>query len=295
MDVEDKAIPPADDDSVVVIPGDEASADTDNPSDDTGTGDATGESGDADDESVVVSIGDETITPPDEDIAGAPAWVKEVRKANKEKDRKIRELEAKLAASQPSAPSAEVLPPKPKLDDFDFDPDAYEAAMGKWLDKKLEHDKKVEQDRMRQEAANKAWQDRLAAYETAKRALKVPDHDVAEDVVRAKFSPTQQGIMVQGLDNPALVVYALGKNAKKADELAAITDPVRFAVAVAKLETQLKVTPRKAPPVPPRVAAGAAPLSGTVDSTLERLRAEAEKTGDYTKVTQYKKSKAARD
>jgi len=31
--------------------------------------------------------------------------------------------------------------------------------------------------------------------------------------------------------------------------------------------------------------------SGTVDSNLERLRAQAEKSGDYSKVTAYKRSK----
>ena len=86
-------------------------------------------------------------------------------------------------------------------------------------------------------------------------------------------------------------VYALGKNPKKLAELASIKDPVRFAVAVAKLETQLKVSTRKPPPPPPKITSGSAPVSGSVDSTLERLRAEAERTGDYTKVIQYKRSK----
>jgi len=36
---------------------------------------------------------------------------------------------------------------------------------------------------------------------------------------------------------------------------------------------------------------GKAPKSGAVDSNLERLRAEAERTGDYTKVIAYKNQK----
>ena len=96
--------------------------------------------------------------------------------------------------------------------------------------------------------------------------------------------------MVQGAKNPALVVYAIGKNPAKAKELAAITDPVKFAFAVANLEAQLKVTPRKSKPEPERVPGGASrPLSGTVDSHLERLYDEARRTGDYTKVTDYKR------
>jgi hypothetical protein len=90
------------------------------------------------------------------------------------------------------------------------------------------------------------------------------------------------------------VVYALGKNPKRAKELAAITDPVRFATAAGKLEAQLKVTNRPKPPAPPRVVTGSAPISGSVDSNLERLRAEAEKTGDMTKVLRYKQQLRAK-
>ena len=101
----------------------------------------------------------------------------------------------------------------------------------------------------------------------------------------------QQGMIVQGAENPALLVYALGKNPKKAKELASITDPVKFAFAVAKLETNLKVTKRKASSRPESKINGTGRPSGSVDNTLDRLRAEAEKTGNYTKVSQYKKQK----
>jgi hypothetical protein len=106
---------------------------------------------------------------------------------------------------------------------------------------------------------------------------------------------TQQGVVLQGATNPALVVYALGKNPKRAKELAAITDPVRFAFAVAQLEMQLKVTPRTKPPAPERsLPAGTAPVSGGSDTTLERLREEASRTGDMTKVVAYKRQLAAK-
>ena len=99
--------------------------------------------------------------------------------------------------------------------------------------------------------------------------------------------------MLQGADNPALVVYALGKNPKKAQELASIKDPVKFAFAVAKLEKDLKVTNRRAAPPPERVVSGTGRVSGAVDSTLERLREEASKSGDMTKVLAYKLKKRA--
>ena len=121
--------------------------------------------------------------------------------------------------------------------------------------------------------------------------MKVRDYDFAEDVVQDTLSVMQQGMIVQGAENPALLVYALGKNPKKAKELASITDPVKFAFAVAKLETNLKVTSRKASAKPEKKISGTGRPSGSVDNTLDRLRADAEKTGDYSKVFQYKKQK----
>ena len=94
--------------------------------------------------------------------------------------------------------------------------------------------------------------------------------------------------------DPVLVVYALGKNPKKAAELSEIKDPVKFAFAVAKLETQLKVSSRKAATKPEKTVNGSARVSGSVDSTLERLRAEASRTGDFSKLTAYKRKLKAK-
>jgi hypothetical protein len=88
------------------------------------------------------------------------------------------------------------------------------------------------------------------------------------------------------------VVYALGRDAARLKDLAAITDPIMFAAAISKLEGKLKVTTRNAPPPPEKKVTGSAPISGTVDSNLDRLRDEAAKTGDYTKVLAYKRQKA---
>jgi hypothetical protein len=62
----------------------------------------------------------------------------------------------------------------------------------------------------------KAWQAKLDGYGKAKAELRVKDFEDAEAVAQELFNVTQQGVMLQGADNPALVVYALGKNPKKA-------------------------------------------------------------------------------
>jgi len=63
---------------------------------------------------VVVSIGEEA--PPAEEEQRAPEWVRELRKANREKERRIRELEAKLQTTAQTENKPVALGPKPKLD-----------------------------------------------------------------------------------------------------------------------------------------------------------------------------------
>ena len=239
----------------------------------------------AEPDEVVVTIGDET---PAEEPERAPEWVRELRKSHRELQRKVREYEEQSA--RVTAPAAvPTLGAKPKLEDHDYDTDKYETALEAWYRQKDTVEAARRQAEAQVEAQRKAWQDKLDGYAKAKADLRVKDYEDAEATVQESLNTVQQGVLLQGADNPALVVYALGKNPKKAKELASITDPVKFAFAVAKMEAQLKVNPAKRPPAPERAITGSsAPISGTVDSTLDRLRAEAEKTGDMTKVIRYR-------
>ena len=241
-------------------------------------------------EEVVVSIGEEA--PPPEEHTQAPEWVRELRKTNRELQRQNRELQGKLQAAPPETKPV-VIGNKPKLEDHDYDADKYEEALTSWFDRKRQAD----ESNARQEAEvvnqQKAWQSKLDGYGKAKAELRVKDFEDAEEAFQQVSSITQQGVVLQGADNPALVIYALGKNPKKAKELCDIKDPVKFAFAVAKLEKELKVTNRKQVPAPERVVTGTGRSSGAVDSTLERLREEAARTGNMSKVVAYKRQKKA--
>jgi hypothetical protein len=242
-----------------------------------------------DDEDVVISIGEES--PPQEEETRAPEWVRELRKSNREKERKIRELEAQLNAA-PTETKPVALGKKPTLEDCDYDSEDYESKLAAWYDHKRDYDAAQANAQAQRDAEAKSWQDKLDSYAKARASLKVRDYDDAEAVALDTFNVTQQGIVIQGSENPALIIYALGKNSTKAKELASINDPVKFAFAVAKLETQLKVTNRKAATTPERtISSGGGRISGSVDSHLDRLREEALKTGDMSKVMAYKRSK----
>ena len=278
----------------IQVDGDENSVSNDaNTSTNEAAPEAAAEPAVVDDAEDIVTIGD---SPPpakdeaeDEEIAKAPAWVKQLRAENKEKVKRIRELEAKLQASQAPAPVAKlVLPKKPTQDDYDFDVDRFEVALLDWHEKKRKHDAAEAEAIAEAEAAKKQAQDKLAAYKANGAALKVDDFAGAESVVVKALSIEQQNILLAGTDNPHLVVYALGTSPEKAKELASIKDPARFAVAIGKLEAQIKVAKRtsSAPP-PERKAVGGSSLSD--DARLEALRKKAAETNDYTEVRKYKR------
>jgi len=240
---------------------------------------------------VVVTIGEEEPQAQEEQTH-APEWVRELRKTNRELQRQNRELQGRLQAAPPEIKPV-VIGNKPKLQDHDYDSDKYEEALSSWFERKRKNDDVNAQQDAEVQNQNRAWQSKLDSYTKAKAELRVKDFEDAEAVAQELFSVTQQGVMLQGADNPALVIYALGRNPKKAKELAEIKDPVKFAFAVAKLEKDMKVTNRKQAPAPERVVTGTGRSSGAVDSQLERLREEAARTGNMTKVIAYKRQKKA--
>lgn len=237
---------------------------------------------------VVVTIGEES---PASEEEPAPEWVRELRRKNREDQRTIRELQQQLKGQ--SQPEKVFLGQKPTLEACDYDAERFETELESWHARKREQEAEADKKRTAQEAEKAAWQAKLDGYGKAKADLKVKDYEDAEATALEALSTVQQGIILSGSETPALVVYALGKNPAKAKELASISDPVKFAFAIAKLESQLKVSPRKDVP-PPEKVVSVSGRAAPVDSTLARLEAEAEKSGDRTKIFQYKQQLRAK-
>lgn len=262
--------------------------------DDAGIGTDAGGAADAGAEEldeVVITIDGVAPDPEDIDDTGTETpTFRELRKHTREQARKIRELENKLKtpAAEPAEKPAAALGEKPTLADHDYDTDAYESALAKWFDDKRAADAAAAEAAKAKEAEAAAWTAKLNHYATRKAALRAADFEDAEAEVNETLTQTQRGLIVHVAADPAVVIYALGKNKGKAKELASITDPALFAAAIGALETKMTVTNRKAAPPPERQVQGTA-RAGAVDSTLERLMAEADKTGDRTKVVAYRK------
>lgn len=256
--------------------------------------DSSGEQGE-DEGELVVSFGEESPPQEEEVPADAPAWVKDLRKSSREKDKQLRDKERELRelkqlVEAAKAPKQEPELKKPTMESVDYDEAEYERQFDAYTRQKAEVDAKQREKDAAEKAEKDAWAAKVEAYQTAKAALKVKDYDDAEAEATSTLSQIQQSIIVTGADNAALLVYALGKNPAKAKELASIKDPVKFAFAVAKLETQLKATPRKAPPAAESTVRGSGSISSTSsNSELARLEAAAEKTGDRTAVIAFKR------
>lgn len=212
--------------------------------------------------------------------------VRRLRSEIRKRDERLSQLEK----AQP-APAAIEVGPKPTLESCDYDGDKFESELLAWQERTRKAEEAKTQAQKANQAEQERFQQRLDAYQAGKDTLKAKDFDVAEAAVMAGLSPIQQAVALKAAGEPAKLVYALGRYPQKLAELAALKDPIEFAVAVTKLEGQLKVTQRgRTPPEPDTAPRGSAPLSGNrPDPVLDKLEREAARTGDRTKVVQYKR------
>lgn len=266
------------------------------PPDDPDAGAATGEDpangAAAQEEGATLSIGDTSINPHDEEKA--PEWVKEVRRRNRELVHQNRELEERLAKIAAPAKQAPMLPAKPTLESCDWDEERFTNELDLWHESKHKFDAYQKEQETEAKRAEETWKAKLNGYQEGKTKLPFRDVEEAEAEARTIFNQTQQGIIVQGAENPALVVYALGKDPERARQLANIKDHVQFAFAISRLEASLKINRKTANQLPPPEEGpkGTSHGAGGIgDSVLENLRDEAARTGDYTKVIAYRQSK----
>jgi hypothetical protein len=219
--------------------------------------------------------------------------VNELRKKNREDQKRIRELEAKLQQTQPQQ-AVPRLGPKPTLEGMDYDSAKYEAALEQWYGQKRQVDEfqtKVKAGRAATDAGMAIQAGGIRHRQTVTEGPRLRRRG-SYCAGGAEHRPAGRAAARRG--QPAMVVYALGKNPKKAKELASITDPVKFAFAVAKLEAPVESRTPQNPAPPRRRNPQHRTISGTVDSNLDRLRSEAERTGDYSKVYRYKQQLKAK-
>jgi len=218
------------------------------------------------------------------------AVIKSFRAREKELKRKLQEVQA-LANQVQTQPKVEDIGPEPDLADPDveYDKDKFKRKLLEWNAKKLKLDEVQNKVKAEQEAAAKAWNDKVSSYDKAKKSLRVADFDDAEEAVKELFTREQQSIILDGAKRPEELIYAIGKRPELAKKLAGEKSLARFAMEIGVLETKIMST-RKEAPAPERVvrSTGGSPLAGgkaAIEKELERARA----SGDYNKVLELKR------
>lgn len=252
-------------------------------------GDLEGDGGDQDEgndagDEIEVKFGDEAA--PASDDGRDSGLVRELRAANREQAKRLAAFER-----GESAKPVEV-GPEPTFDECyeAEDPGAeFKTRLLAWTERKAKAEAADAETRKAREATQTAFAAKLAVFGRNKTALGAKDFDALEEEVTSALNQAQQAVIVTGATNAANVIYALGKHPAKLATLAAITNPIEFAFAVAKLEGTLQVTNKRRAPEPEERVRGSAPLSPGKDKVLERLEAEADKTGDRSKVIAHKR------
>lgn len=211
------------------------------------------------------------------------------RLRQRERDLSKQLAEARKAVPPPAPVERIQVGPIPNIEDFDYDVAKHTAAVEAWTAKKIAAERQnadAEQAQQRTQTALRADYDR---FQTQKAAIGAKDFEAAEDAVAATLSRDQVAAIIQGADDSAKVIYALGRHPDRLKALASEPNIVKFIAKVAKLEGSVKVTNRRQAPAPDRPARGSAPFSGGSDKTLAKLEAAADRSGDRTAVVNYKR------
>lgn len=243
---------------------------------------------DTEEEELIVTIGEETPPQEETDEKRAPEWVRNLRTKAREQERELRELR-KLRDGVEQQKQTQ-LGPKPTLEACDYDAELFERRLDAWKERKAVADRQAAEAKEAEAKRQQYFNSKFEAYSTRKAEVigKIKDFADVEETVLHTLDDTQRGVVLAHAKDPALLLYAIGKDEKRLQELAKLSDPVEFIFAVARMETQMKTQSRKPASGPETRITGSAPSPGS-ETQLNKLREQAEKTGDYTKVVAYKK------
>jgi len=210
--------------------------------------------------------------------------IQEMRKALREANKREREYKKREKEYFESRQEKQELRRKPTLADHDFDEDAFYDDLSKYEREKIKYESKTQEIENQKKQIEDDYNQKLQSFNDGFKSLKFKDKDEALEDVLSKLDNQQQGVILDAVDNPAMIVYALGKNSKKLEDLSQEKNLIRFGSKLAKLETQLKVIDRK-PKTKPETKVKSS--VGTSDRAREKLLEEARRTRNYKALHAY--------
>jgi hypothetical protein len=108
----------------------------------------------------------------------------------------------------------------------------------------------------RETAGTRAAEEQARQLEQQRKTLGVGDYEERSATVKDRLTDAQLGILINGAQNPARLIYALGRSPAKLDQLAGEDNLARFAVMLGSLEKDIKVIKRNAPAADTAVRGG---------------------------------------
>lgn len=234
---------------------------------------------------VVVGFADD-----DDDIDDdeAPPLVKKLRDQIRERDKKLAQYRRNPPANDAADPEP-TIPARPTAEDYEYDPDRLKVAEDAYFAAKESHVEWKIRERDRVAARQRAQDDQAKQIEQQKRALGVGDYEDRAKTVKDALTDAQMAVLINGADDPAKMIYALGRSQTRLDALADESNLAKFAVKLGRMEKEIKVSKRKAPAPESRVSGATASISSSSARELDRLEKEAARTGDRTKIAEYRR------
>lgn len=243
---------------------------------------------DSEDE-IIISLDDDVETNKDDDT-GESSVFRDMRKRYREAEKARKQAEKELAELKKPALEKD-LRPEPTLEDHDYDEEAFRSDMRQWVREEAKAKEKQAEIERARKAQNEEHFKKVDAFYESYKFLSYHDKEDALQEAITTLSAQQQAILLDAVNKPATIIYALGKNPKVLDKLAGITNPIKFAAEAAKVEARMQINPSKVKPKPDAPVKGTSGVS-SVDKTLAKLEAQARKTKNRTALIAYKQKLA---
>jgi hypothetical protein len=191
----------------------------------------------------------------------------------------------------------------PTLASCGYDEDEYQKAMVDYLSTSsrtvFSDELKKLQEQSQQQSVQHSRREALESHYKRADDLKVKDYDDAETAALEVLGRDAVEDIAATIDESERVLYYLGKNPAKAQEIKHLldTNPVKATYAIGKLAAGLEIRPKTKPnpkqPDTPLEGGGSPSAASSWEKRLELAREKAGKTGDMSPVIELKRQARA--
>jgi hypothetical protein len=113
------------------------------------------------------------------------------------------------------------LGPKPTLEACDYDADLFERRLDAWKERQAVANRQAAEAKEAEAKRQEYFNSKFEAYSTRKAEVigKIKDFADVEETVLHALDDTQRGVVLAHAKDPALLLYAIGKDEKRLQEL----------------------------------------------------------------------------